>query len=119
MNNKINCINDEIPAYKKKSKKKGLPRANHKHIYETVLLNRVLNYSHLGVIHHEYPTQVCMICGYIGDLDKNETYYDIKRTSEGHFPIIEKSLSEKALNLPKWHVDDWGKFAIKTEEESV
>lgn len=116
MNNKINFINDEIPAYKKKSKKKGLPRADHKHQYETVLLNRVLNYSHLGVIHHEYPTKVCMICGYIGDLDKNEIYYDIKRTSEGRFPLIEKTLSEKALSLPKWHVDDWGKFAIKMED---
>lgn len=117
MNDKVNLIDDDAPAYKKKSKKKGQPRSNHKHIYETVLLTRYWHFN-FGISENRNPTKVCTICGRIDKVDTDESLYE-KHPDPNAKPwmIWGRELSEKALNLPKWHVDDLDKFAIKTEED--
>ena len=124
MNDKTSLIDDDIPAYKKKSNKKGLPRSKHKHIYETVLLCRNWHYndpynSEPKVKQINTPTKVCVICGRVDCLDDDPSYY-IKQ-EVGHLPFLlhKTELSEKALGLPKWYVEDYfDKFAIKMEDES-
>jgi hypothetical protein len=121
MSNKLDIINDEIPAYKKKSKKKGQPRADHKHTYETVLLFRYYhsNFGEHRTSEYKLPTKVCTICGRIDYVDRDPSYYVNNKISGIPFLAYEKDLSEKALSLPKWYVDDYfGKFAIKGEDET-
>jgi hypothetical protein len=120
MNDKTNLIDDEIPIYRKKSKKKGRPRADHKHTYETVLLIRYhhFNFGEPSISEFKRPTKVCTICGRIDEIDKDESLYEAHPD-----PTVKrwmwwlKDLSEKALNLPKWYVDDLDKFATKMEDE--
>ena len=116
---KIN-FEDDIPAYKKKSKKKGQPRADHKHIYETVLLTRCLHtkLEHPSVSEFARPTKVCTICGRIGDVDWNDSFWTETDVSWGSLTICEKKLNEMALSLPKWYVNDFDKFATRMEEDS-
>lgn len=118
MDNQIDLINDEIPAYRKKSKKKGSPRANHKHTYETVLLTRYYhcNFGEPRVLESKQPTKVCTICGRIDHIDNDESLYEIHSDNKTKWALV-KDLSEKALNLPKWHVDAFDKFAIKEEAD--
>lgn len=117
MSNNTNYIDDEIPAYKKRSKKKGQPRANHKHTYETVLLTRYyhFNLGELRVSEHKLPTKVCTICGRIDCVDYDESLYDVHPDTNIKW-ALEIGLSEKALSLPKWHADFFDKFATKMEE---
>lgn len=120
MNDEMNLIEDDIPAYKKKSNNKGLPRSKHKHIYKTVLLIRDYHITDCKtgkpeITQHMQPTKVCMICGRIGEVDKDDSFWE-----KHPDPTIKKwmkNLSEKALNLPKWHCDFWDKFAVKVEED--
>ena len=123
MSNNIDIINDEIPAYKKKSKKKGQPRADHKHEYETVLLTtryQLTDFKTGKLREHEnrFPTKVCTICGRIDYVDRDPSYYVKNQVTGIPFLVYEKDLSEKALNLPKWHADSFGKFATKCEDEN-
>lgn len=123
MKDKINLIENDIPAYKKKSKKKGLPRSKHKHIYETVLLCRNWHSTDFKngtpkVTQIMAPTKVCTICGRIGDVDKDPLYYTEKPITYLPWLVRERELSEKALNLPTWYTNDYfDKFAIKMEED--
>lgn len=123
MKNKTNLIDDEIPAYKKKSNKKGQPRSKHKHIYETVLLTRNYHTTDFAtgkpkVTQTILPTKVCTICGRIDEVDRDPSYYVKKPITYLPFVGFDKMLSEKVLSLPKWHAEDfWDKFAIKTSEE--
>jgi hypothetical protein len=119
MGDKTNLFDDEIPAYKKKSKKKGQPRADHKHTYETVLLTRYYHFN-LGeprTSESKQPTKVCTICGRIDEVDKDESLYEVHPDpTVKQWMVWRKDLSEKALNLPKWCVDEFDKFAIKVED---
>ena len=123
MSNKIDLIDDEIPAYKKKSNKKGQPRSKHKHIYETVLLTRNYHTQDFKtgkpkVTQTILPTKVCAICGRIDEVDSDQSFYIKKPIPNLPFFAFEKELSEKALSLPKWCAEDfWDKFAIKMETE--
>ena len=109
---RIPILNDE-PKHKKKSTAKGLPRSKHKHIYETVLLES--DYHHTDfktgadkIIKIFTPTKVCTICGRIDRVDKDPSYYRDSTVKE---------LNEKALNLPRWYVQDYfDKFAVKMED---
>lgn len=114
MSNNIAFIDDETPAYKKKSKKKGQPRADHKHIYETVLLTRYyhFNFGEPRVSEVKQPTKVCTICGRIDYVDYDESLYDVHPDTHIKWALV-RDLSEKALNLPKWYVDGFDKFATK------
>jgi hypothetical protein len=119
MGNKVDLIDNDIPAHKKKSKKKGQPRADHKHTYETVLLTRYFrfNFDKPKISEQKYPTKVCTICGRIDEIDKDESLYEIHPDPNvKHWMVWRKDLSEKALNLQKWYVDGFDKFAIKMED---
>lgn len=120
MNDKLDFIDDEIPTYRKKSKKKGQSRADHKHTYETVLLIRHYRFN-LGeprASENKQPTKVCTICGRIGDVDTDSSLYETNSDqSIKSWAVWVKDLSEKALNLPKWYVKDYfDKFAFKMED---
>lgn len=117
MGNKIDLINDEIPTYRKKSKKKGQPRADHKHTYETVLLTRYYHYN-LGeprTSESRLPTKVCTICGRIDYVDHDVSLYDVHPDTKIKWAFA-KDLSDKALSLPKWRADSFDKFAVKAED---
>lgn len=116
MENK-NLIDNEIPAYRKKSKKKGQPRADHKHMYETVLLTRYYHFN-LGeprTSESKQPTKVCTICGRIDYVDNDESLYEMRPDNKIKWAWA-KELSEKALDLPKWQVDGFDKIATKMED---
>lgn len=117
MSNKIDLIDDEIPAHRKKSQKKGRHRADHKHTYETVLLTRYYH-SNLGeprTSESKQPTKVCTICGRIDYVDNDESLYEMRPDNKIKWAWA-KELSDKALSLPKWHVDGFDKFATKMED---
>ena len=121
MSNNIDFIDNEIPSHKKKSKKKGLRRAKHKHEYETVLLTTKYKFTDLktGQL-REYksalPTRVCMICGRIDYVDQDPSYY-IERQVDGiPFFVYDNHLSGKAWGLPKWSAESFDKFATKMED---
>lgn len=115
MTDEINFIDDGVPAYKKKSKKKGQPRADHKHIYETVLLTRHYHFN-FGNSDCTTPTKVCTICGRIDKTDEDESLWEKYPDPTISWTVWRRDLSEKALNLPKWQVDDFDKFATRVEE---
>lgn len=48
-------MNEEIPKYRKKAKKKRVEKANHKHIYEKIAINKE---GHIPM-----QAKVCRICG--------------------------------------------------------
>lgn len=121
MDEKRTPLIEEESKYKKKSQSKGQPRSKHKHIYETVLLHKLyhsINYQtgkELSRV-YLYPTKVCTICGRVGDIDKDSSYYIDNQKI--YWFLSEKSLTDKALSLPKWYVKDYfDKFAIKMKEE--
>lgn len=106
----------EEPKYRKKSKKKGLPRADHKHEYKTVLLHRNLSFlTKLNKTGYAlFPNKVCVVCGRIGDIDYNQ--YEMVKVEH---PIL-KSLQEKKIRNPetleKWYCNEYlDKFAYRKE----
>jgi hypothetical protein len=117
MGDKTKLIDDEIPAYRKKSKKRGQPRADHKHMYETVLLTCYyhFNFGEPRTSESRRPTKVCTICGRIADVDYDASLYDVHPDTNIKWAFT-KELSEKALNLPKWHANAFDKFATKIED---
>lgn len=110
---------EEIPKYKKKSKRKGQPRSKHKHQYKTVLLHSINHYDWSSKpIEYLTPTKVCQICGRISDRDNDESLYIKEKLSiPGLKDVCKTKLSTKALKLPKWHREDWNKFAVPMSKE--
>ena len=117
MNSKNFWPETDVAKHKKKSKAKGLARANHKHQYEVVLLSRdfhTQNFSNgkPSIMTSVFPTKVCLICGRIGDSVIDEEYFVRTKVDRLPFTAYNKQLSEKALQLPKWYADDYfDKFA--------
>lgn len=117
MNNKICKVENDIAKYKKKSQAKGQPRSKHKHTYETVLL--FANYHHTDkktgkprIEQVVTPMKICTICGRVNGVDNDPSYYIEEPITYLPFLYHKKELSEKALNLPRWYLDDyWDKFA--------
>ena len=111
MKNDINNIYDGeySQKYVKKSKTKKAIRSNHKHMYETVLLEEIIN-----SIKFLHPTKVCSICGRIGYADNDPSYYEDTECLS-RWRVSSRDLSEKGLNLPKWYVEYPCKFATKVE----
>lgn len=115
MNEKRNLIENEEPKHRKKSKKKGQPRADHKHEYKTVLLHR--NFASLFDTESKSfsttPTQVCTICGRIGYVDHDQ--YELVEIPNMPYRIHEKVIKNKE-SLEKWYCDNFfDKFACKKE----
>ena len=115
MNDKRMPFEAEEPRYKKKSKKKGRPRADHKHQYKTVLLineyESCYRPGETSII--KRPTRVCEICGRVGETDMSRYEYveipDMPYRTHKRVIIDEDSLE-------KWHVDDYfDKFAYRSK----
>ena len=119
MKNKPQLLDNDVPKYRKKAVSKGLPRADHKHLYETVLLTKKYHGTDFKtgrprITETQYPTKVCTICGRIDCTDPDPKYFIKKPVSGLPINVYEKELSENALKLPRWHADDfWDKFAKK------
>ena len=108
-------LEEDVPKHKKKSKKSGLPRADHKHEYKTVLLIRewVNPYNTSNKSTVKTPTRVCMVCGRIGHID--HSMYDQVEISNVLYRISEYTIKDENT-LEKWYVDDYfDKFAKKME----
>ena len=114
----MNNFNDEETKYRKKSKAKGQPRSKHKHEYETVLLTtkHEFNFGEQRISYSSMPTKVCTICGRIDDVVWDDEYYVKDKVNNIYFVAYSRDLSEKALNLPKWHCDFFDKFATREED---
>ena len=112
---------DDVPKYKKKSSAKGQPRSKHKHCYETVLLKRYYHFPDIKTgktrtTYTETPTKVCPICGRVSHSDRDPSFYKKTVTQEVPYRIMSTELSEKALKLPKWYLEDFmDKFAKEGE----
>lgn len=112
---RIPIENDE-PRHRKRSKKKGRPRADHKHEYKTVLLlNEYVNrYFPDRPTLTKRPTKVCMICGRVGDIDLSQYAYE--EVPDLPYLTYNKVIRDEE-SLEKWYVDDYfDKFAKKMEE---
>lgn len=119
MNDKrIPLINEEA-KHKKKSKKKGQPRADHKHIYEPVLLHHPWEkHTTKEIIIIKTVNMVCQICGRVGECLTGNEWYNTEDKLIGKFRFGTNKLNEKALALPHWWVNDYfDKFAYRKEEE--
>ena len=117
---KIPLVND-IPKHKKKSSAKGQPRSKHKHCYDTVLLKVYYNFPDVRtgkprITYTESPTKVCTICGRVDYIDRDPSFYKKTEVQDLPFRIMSTELSDKALQLPKWCLENFrDKFAVKGE----
>lgn len=120
MNNKQYWPEEQETKHKKKAKSKGLPRADHKHMYETVLLTSRYHGTDFKTGKERIsevilPTKVCTICGRINHTDRDPKYYIRTPKAYPAWAYVEE-LSEEAHKLPKWLAEDfWDKFAKKID----
>lgn len=117
MNERRIPFENDVPKHKKKSKKKGQPRADHKHEYKTVLLHSYFDNPFKPGVKNEckQPVKVCMICGRVGNVD-------VGRYSRVEIPDMPYRIHERVIrdeeSLEKWYLDDFfDKFAHKTKSE--
>lgn len=113
MNEKRIPFEVDEPKHKKKSKKKGQPRADHKHEYKTVLLiNEYIDRCFPDKpFMSKLPHKVCVICGRVGDVDMSQ--YEHVEISNMPYRIHERVIRNEE-SLEKWYVDDrFDKFAHK------
>lgn len=113
MNDKRTPFEVEVPKHKKKSKKKGLPRADHKHEYKSVLLHYYFDNPFKAGEKKEFkqPKKVCSICGRIGDTDMSR--YEYLEVKNMPYRTHERVIIDED-SLEKWYVDDFfDKFAHK------
>ena len=107
MDEKRQPIENEVPKHKKKSKKKGQPRADHKHEYKNVVLHSwwVNPYKNGEKHEHTHIYKVCTICGRVGEC------------VAGMFYAIDPDKYD-VTSMEHWMVDDcFDKFAKKMEEQ--
>ena len=99
-------IAPDISKHKKKKEKKDkTPWNKHKHKYSIVLLECANSID--GTILNKCPSKVCTICGRVDSAVKDGKYYVSKPLTYLPFFLYEKELSEEALKLPVWHMDNW------------
>ena len=96
MDEKRQPVENEVPKHKKKSNKKGQPRADHKHEYKEVILHSWWDnpFKHGVTNEHTEVCKVCTICGRIGDY------------VTGAFVAIDPKKYDIA-NMEHWYVDDY------------
>ena len=92
----------------------------HKHNYETVLLTCTYHFTYprTGKITDNQtvlPYDVCTICGRLKHINKDPKYYVRRYLQIEPVPVYEEVLSEEALKLSKWFIDDFGNFAYPEE----
>lgn len=118
---RIRQQNDEVSKWKKKSKKRGLKRADHKHDYIHALVTTRYHFYASGTISATYnectiPREVCATCSRIGKSLENAEYWNRVPDSNCKF-AYRAVLTEAALALPKYTSTDFEKFAHKVEED--
>lgn len=98
---------DDVPRYKKKSKKAGRKRADHKHVYENCVFGWLrLHYeAERGIFYGpdiEYSVGTyCPVCGKIGD--RNDiSWTDVSRRDRHGFCGYSREWSDAAL----WEFDE-------------
>jgi hypothetical protein len=99
-------LENEVPKHKKKSKKKGQPRADHKHEYKAVVLHSWWDnpFKHGVINEHMEVCEVCTVCGRIG------TYVTGRFFGLDNYDIA---------GMEHWMVDDYfDKFAKKMNKEN-
>ena len=113
MNERRTPLEKEEPKHKKRSKKRGQPRADHKHEYKTVLLYLWSDPSWISGERtaYEVPKKVCMICGRVGDTDMNQ--YELVNAEEPIPYHTKKRVIKNPESLEIWDCDFFGKFAKK------
>ena len=119
MNERRTPLEKEEPKHKKRSKKRGQPRADHKHEYKTVLLCRWSDHPfHQGErTAYKAPSKVCTICGRIGDIDMSQ--YEMVQLECSSPYIIHQRVIKDEENLEKWDCDFFDKFARKRMNEDA
>jgi hypothetical protein len=91
-------------------------KSQHKHNYEVVLLTGTYQFIHPRT-HKEtrnqtiLPYEICTVCGKLKHVSRDHKYYVRKYLQVGPEPVYEEELSEEALKLPKWFINDFGNFA--------
>lgn len=98
----------DVPKHKKKSKKKGQPRADHKHEYKEVVLHSWWDNPFKQNTKNE-NTEVCKVCTICGRIGEHIT---------GCFLEIDESKYDTAT-MEHWVVDDYfDKFARKMKNNN-
>ena len=108
MNEKREPFENEVPKHRKKSKKKGQPRADHKHEYKTVLLHSYMDNPFRQGEKNEYKhvTGICTICGRVDTSSWRRLLKEV--VGNGDMDVKQ---------LEKWYLEDYfDKFAKKMEE---
>ena len=115
MNKRITPIENDEPRHKKKSKKKGQPRADHKHEYKTVLLHSYFDnpFRPGERFEEKRPVTVCTVCGRVGEIDMSG--YEYIKIS-GTLQSYNQEIKDEGT-LEKWYLDDFfDKFAYRKPE---
>lgn len=98
----ITEVFNDVPRYKKKSKKTGRKRADHRHVYENCVFGFLsLHYeAGRGITYGpdiEYSVGTyCHVCGKIGD-PKDISWTDVSRRDEHGFRGYSREWSDAAL----------------------
>ena len=120
----ITEVFDDVPRYKKKARKTGRKRADHRHVYENCVFGwPKLHYeAERGLLYGpdiEYSVGTyCPICGKIGDT-KDISWTDVSRRDERGFRGYSREWSDAALrefdeetrSLPYFFLDENNYFA--------
>lgn len=117
MDAKRRPIENDEPRHRKKSKKKGRPRADHKHEYKTVLLCRYFDHPFKPGerVLYEDATKVCAICGRVGEIDRDQ--YELVYAEKNGCRLFGMERLRDKGTLEKWYIENYlDKFAKKMEE---
>jgi hypothetical protein len=105
MDEKRKPFENEIPKYKKKSKKKGQPRADHKHEYKEVVVHSWFD-NPFKQSERKESAEICKVCTACGRIGEYVT---------GMFLAIDPDKYD-VNSMEHWMVDDYfDKFAKKME----
>lgn len=107
MDEKRRPFENEEPKYKKKSQKKGKPRADHKHEYKEVVVHSWSEnpFKQGERREHTEICEVCTICGRIGKCVAGMFY---------NWDLHEYDISQ----MEHWYKDDWMDKVAKRMEEA-
>ena len=109
MDEKRRPFENEVPKHKKKSKKKGQPRSDHKHEYKEVVLHSWWDNPFKQGVKNE-STEICEVCTICGRIGKYITGFFFELDKPGYDTTC----------MEHWMVDDYfDKFAKKMEEPNV
>ena len=115
MSNRLISITQEEPRHRKRSKKKGRTRSDHKHSYKIVVLHTFHKFNFTDGTRFSEQTiiaKVCEICGrimYMSWNEKNKYCYDRQLFSDS---LIE----EKTRDFEHWYSYGFDSIAYRNKE---